>query len=424
MSPLSLAAYRLAGHFLSPWVPGLLARRAAAGKEDPARINERLGCPTASRPDGALVWLHGASVGESLSLLPVIDGLLARRHDLKVLVTSGTVASAQLLARRLPPGCIHQFAPVDTPVAARRFMTHWRPELAVFVESELWPNLLGEARRIGARTALISARLSSASLDGWKRLPAAAKVVLGGFDLVMAQDDACAARLVTLGARDDGRLNLKLAGEALPVDAPARDVVTAQLGDRPLLLAASTHPGEDEIVLEAFAALESHPSRPLLVIAPRHPVRGEAVVALARAGGFVTAHRSLGQAIIPQTSVLVADTLGELGLWFSLARSALVAGSLVQGIGGHNPLEPARQCCPFVSGPHVENWTSIYVALAEVEGYQVAADASALTQVWRSALDQPEGGRAMAERASDVAAQGAQALDAALDQLVRLTVKS
>ena len=419
MRPLSLAAYRLAGQCLSPWVPGLLARRAARGKEDPQRLAERLGHTGHPRPEGPLVWLHGASVGESLSLLPVIQGLMARRPDLTMLVTSGTLASADLLARRMPAACLHQFVPVDTPGAARRFIRHWRPGLAIFVESELWPNLLAEARRSGARTALISARLSSASFDGWQRLPKAARVVIGGFDLVMAQDAMAATRLVGLGARDDGLLNLKLAGDALPVDEAQQALLRTQLGERPLLLAASTHPGEDEIVLDAFAALTDLPSSPLLVIVPRHPTRGHAVQALAIDRGFKTARRAAHEPLTRTTAVLVADTLGELGLWYSLARSVLVAGSLVPKIGGHNPLEPARQSTPFISGPHVENWTSVYTALAEVGGYRLVTDAASLRAAWEEALDQPEVGHARALRAAALATQGGLSLEAALDRLAQ-----
>ena len=415
-SPL-LGLYRMAGRALSPVVPALLADRAAKGKEDPARLTERLGRPTRPRPPGPLVWLHGASVGECLSLLPVIEGLRARRPGLGLLITSGTVASAELLARRLPPDALHQFVPVDTPAAAARFIAHWHPELAIFVESDLWPNLLDAARRGGTRTALLSARLSDASLKGWARAGAAARRVLGGFDLVMAQDARLSQALGALGARSDGVLNLKLAGAPLPVDEAQRLAEAERLDGRPLLLAASTHPGEDEIVLDAFAPLAVGAHAPLLVLAPRHPVRGEAVAALARSRGLITARRGAGEAVTPGTQVLVADTLGELGLWFSLARMALVAGSLVPKVGGHNPLEPARLGCPLASGPHVENWQGVYQALAAVDGYVPVADAAALTEAWRTALADPATLLDQADRAADMAARGAQALDGALDRL-------
>jgi 3-deoxy-D-manno-octulosonic-acid transferase len=418
-SPL-LGLYRIAGWALAPLIPALLSRRAAKGKEDPARLSERLGHPARPRPAGPLVWLHGASVGESLSLLPVAEALIARRPELALLVTSGTVASAEMMAKRLPPGAIYQFSPVDTPAAACRFIAHWHPDLCVFVESDLWPNLLDAARRRGARTALLSARLSPGSLRGWGRAAAAAQRVLGGFDLVMAQEPEVAEGLAALGARNDGLLNLKLAGAPLPVDEAARLTEAERLDGRPLLLAASTHPGEDEIVVDAFAFLAQRPDRPLLVLAPRHPVRGETVAALARSRGLVTARRSDGEAVTAQTQVLVADTLGELGLWFSLARMALVAGSLVPKVGGHNPLEPARLGCPFSSGPFVENWQAIYDALSAADGFVPVEDAPALTAAWTSALDHPADALVRAQRAAGMAADGAQALGAALDRLEAL----
>ena len=196
----------------------------------------------------------------------------------------------------------------------------------------------------------------------------------------------------------------------------------AQLGERPLLLAASTHPGEDEIVLAAFAALADRPSSPLLVIVPRHPTRGDAVQALAFDRGLMTIRRAANEPLTRSTLVLVADTLGELGLWFSLARSVLVGGSLVPKIGGHNPLEPARQSTPFVSGPHVENWGSVFTALAEVDGYRVVTDADSLRAAWEEALDHPEVGQARATRAGALAAQGGRSLDAALDRLAQLAL--
>ena len=283
--PLPLVLYRLATAALEPLAPVLLRRRAARGKEDAARIGERLGHASLPRPAGPLVWLHGASVGETLSLLPLIDWLRARRPDLSLLVTSGTTTSAQVLARRLPNGAIHQYAPIDAPGALKRFLAHWKPDLAVLVESEIWPNLIGEAKAAGAKLALVSARMTSSSAAGWARAPATAATLVGGFDTVLAQDDASAQRLTALGARDDGRLNLKLAGEPLPVDPAALEAIQAAAGERPILLAASTHDGDEAMALAAYAKADPG-HRALLVIAPRHPARAQDVVDLARDEGF------------------------------------------------------------------------------------------------------------------------------------------
>lgn len=419
-TPFSLAAYRLATRVLEPLAVQALKKRARRGKEDPARLGERLGHAGQLRPQGRLVWLHGASVGESLSLIPLINRLQSARPGLQVLVTSGTVASAELLARRLPASVVHQFIPVDTAGAVERFLDHWRPDLGVLVESELWPNLIAIAHERGVKLALLSARLSPKSLSKWAKLPGAAHCVAGAFSLVLAQDDATAAGLQRLGARDDGRLNLKLAAAPLPVDIGLLARERSALDGRPLLLAASTHPGEDELVLDAFAPLALRADRPLLVIAPRHPVRGEAVANLAADRGFKAARRGTGEALTKNVQVYAADTLGELGLWFSLARVALVAGSLKAGIGGHNPLEPAALDCPALSGPHVENWIGVYDDFAAADAVRCVGDARELSAAFVEALDSPAELRAMADRAKVLAGRGSAAADAAATRLLEL----
>jgi len=391
--PFSLALYRAATTALTPIAPSLLRRRAGRGKEDPARLNERLGKPAIPRPPGVLVWLHGASVGESLSILPLVERLRAERPEATVLVTSGTVTSAELLARRLPPGAIHQYLPVDTPSGAARFLDHWRPDLAVFVESELWPNLLLGAKARGTKLALVSAKLSDKSYRSWRGRPLAAAWLFAGFDLILAQDGRAADRFESLGGTVAGEADLKFGSPSLPVDEAEYARLRFQLTDRPLLLAASTHPGEDEIVLDAVAGFHLAPR---LVIVPRHPARGEAILEMAKARGLDAGRRS--QAPNTVAEVIVADTLGEMGLWYRLADLALVCGSMVPGIGGHNPLEPARLDCPIVSGPHVENWLTAYADLAAVEGC-AHADASVLGQRLSALLETPERLKAQAARA-------------------------
>nr|WP_232793344.1 3-deoxy-D-manno-octulosonic acid transferase [Caulobacter hibisci] len=391
--PFTLAAYRAATTALTPFAPALLRRRADKGKEDPARLNERLGKPAIPRPDGVLVWLHGASVGESLSILPLVERLRAERPHAAILVTSGTVTSAELLAKRLPAGAIHQYLPVDTPSGAARFLDHWRPDLAVFVESELWPNLLLGAKQRGVKLALVSAKLSDKSYDSWRMRPLAAAWLFSGFDLILAQDGRAADRFASLGGTVAGEADLKFGSPPLPVDEAEYARLRFQLTDRPLLLAASTHPGEDEIVLDAVAGFHLAPR---LVIVPRHPARGEAILEMARERGLDAVRRSQAPSTVAE--VIIADTLGEMGLWYRLADLALVCGSLVPDIGGHNPLEPARLDCPIVSGPHVENWLTAYGDLAAVEGVSYA-DASVLCSRLSAMLETPERLKAQAARA-------------------------
>ena len=389
-APLSLRLYAALTGLAEPLAPGVLRSRVRKGKEDPARLGERLGHASAPRPAGPLAWLHGASVGEGLSLLPLVEAIRAGRPDAHILVTSGTRTSADLLARRLPKGVIHQYLPIDAPGPAQRFIAHWRPDLGVFVESELWPNLLLAARAGGVRMALLSAKLSDSSYRNWRGMPAAARTLLGGFALILAQDGRAANRFESLGVDVAGMADLKFGAAPLPADDAALAALRQAVGGRPVLLAASTHTGEDPLILRGFAPLKTvrdpAGAAPLLVIVPRHPERGPAIAAAATAQGFVVARQAAGQALAADTDVHVADVMGEIGLWFRLARIAVMGGSLVQGVGGHNPLEPARLGCPVASGPHVDNWASAYQALDTAEGVARIGESGGLDTLLRRAV--------------------------------------
>ena len=395
-TPAGLRVYELATRFATPALRSWLASRARAGREDPARLGERWGRATVARPSGRLLWLHGVSVGESLALLSLAERARETRPEVTILATTGTRTAAETMARRLPPGAIHQYAPLDTPAAARAFVEHWRPDLGVFVESEIWPNLLRAAKGGGARLALLSARMSDASVRRWGRFPASARAVFGGFDLILARDDTEAGKLSRLGARVDGRIDLKFGAAALPAAEGLVETLRARWAGRPAILAASTHPGEDEIILRAFReVLETH-STAVLVIAPRHPARGEAIARQARAEGFGAARRGASEDIADAT-VVVADTLGELGTWYPVADVALIGGSWVEGVGGHNPLEPARLDCPIVAGPHTEGWP-VYSELSQREAALIAP-AEGLATAMALVFKNPDRLAAMAARA-------------------------
>ncbi|WP_374656623.1 3-deoxy-D-manno-octulosonic acid transferase [Phenylobacterium sp.] len=384
MRPLSLALYAAATALAEPLAPSLLRGRARRGKEDPERLKERLGRASVPRPPGPLVWLHGVSVGESLSLLPLVEALAKPGRTL--LVTSGTRTSAELLAKRLPAGAIHQYAPIDAPGVVKRFLAHWRPDTAIQVESELWPNLILATKASGARMALVSARMTRKSAEGWARVPGAAHALVGAFDLVLAQDPDTDARLQSLGAATGPLLNLKSVGAPLPCAEADLAAFKAAAGARKVILAASTHPGEEEIIARAVQAAGADA---LLVIAPRHPDRGEAVATLLDQMGFSVARRSQGQALPSTITAYVADTLGEMGLFFRACDVAVMGGSFVPGIGGHNPLEPARLGATIVSGPHVFNAAATYAEMFEQVAAIECADEATLARDLRGLLTEP-----------------------------------
>ncbi|ADL01163.1 3-deoxy-D-manno-octulosonic acid transferase [Brevundimonas subvibrioides] len=410
---LPLLAYRLLTRLLEPLAPRLLDARVKQGKEDPVRVDERLGTTRVARPDGDLVWLHGVSVGETLSLLPVVDRLRKGRPDLTVLVTSGTLTSAELLAQRLPPGVIHQFAPVDGPHAVGAFLDHWRPSLGIFVESELWPNLILAARARSIPLALVSARITEKTLQGWTRIPASARKLLDGFALVMPQDETSAARLRSLGARIDGLVNLKLSGAPLPHDAAAFTALSAAIGDRPVVVAASTHEGEEIAIVRALDRLAE---RLCLIIVPRHPARGPEIATTLTRDGYRFALRSRGAALTGETDIYVADTLGELGLFLRLADVVVMGGSFgsVLGrepLGGHNPLEPARLGKPAVTGPDASNWQAVTADLVAAGGLMVVASPGDLPGVVAPLLADPSVARAMGDRGRRAAVEVGAGLD-------------
>lgn len=353
--PLALKLYRQLAAAARPLARGVLSWRARRGKEEPARIGERQGIARVPRPDGRLVWVHAASVGETNAVLPLIGELRSARPDVAVLLTTGTVTSAGLARDRLPAGCIHQYVPLDVPAYVRRFLDHWRPDAVLLTNSELWPNLILEASGRGIRLGLLNARMSSRSLARWRRRPAMARALLGRFDVVLAQSDKLARRLVELGAsgaRASG--NLKFDAPPPPVDDAARQLLVAALGNRPRLLAASTHAGEEDTIGEVHAALKPEHPRLLTIIAPRHPQRGAEIARRLEARGLAVALRSAGALPSATTDVYVADTIGELGTLYAIAPIAFVGGSLVEH-GGQNPIEAVRHGAVVLTGPHWSN---------------------------------------------------------------------
>jgi len=391
--------------FAAPLLPFWLRLRVRRGKEVPERICERRGHATRHRPPGRLLWVHAASVGEAASLLPVLTALHRIAPALPVLVTTGTVTSAALLADRLAllglDHVIHQFAPLDMRAWIRRFLDHWQPDAAAFVESELWPNTILEADARGIPLALINARMSVRSFARWRRAKGLARTLLTRFRLVQAQSGRDAGRLAELGARGvEAPGNLKFAAPPLPADPDTLRQLRAWFGQRPVWLAASTHPGEEAMVLEAHRALAPRHPGLLTVIAPRHPDRGAEIATLA--APLRVSRRSQGG--LPDGDVWIADTLGELGLFYRLAQVAFVGGSLVAR-GGQNPLEPARLACPVVFGPHTWNFAEATAALIEAGAAARVQDAAALIHTVGGLLADPVRRAAMGDAGAAAAAR-------------------
>ncbi|SMF54371.1 3-deoxy-D-manno-octulosonic-acid transferase [Tistlia consotensis] len=374
-----------------------LARRAGRGREDPARLAERWGGGAAARPEGRLYWLHAASNGELTSALPLIEEIGRRRPDWQLLVTTGTVTSARLAAERLPAGALHRFLPIDEPRAVEGFFSAWRPDLGLIVESELWPMLLRRARRRGLPLALVNGRMSPRSFRVWRALGPIARDLIGCFRLVLAQSRSDARRLAELGAPARCLGNLKDCAAPLPADPDElRRLRQATVG-RTLWLAASTHPGEEAMVADAHRAISVSQGSLLTILAPRHARRGAAVRRLLEQRGLTVAQRSRGEPIEATTDVYLADTMGELGLWYRLARLAFVGGSLVPH-GGQNPLEAAKLGCAVVSGRQVVNFQETVDRLEAAGGILLVEDTNGLAAAVGALLADPHRRQAQAEQ--------------------------
>ena len=411
------ALYRGLAVAATPLVLRLLRRRRARGREDPARLGERLGHTGLARPPGPLVWIHGASVGESLSALPLIDAIRARWPRLTILMTTGTVTSAKLMAERLPDGVIHQYTPVDLPAAVRRFLDHWRPALGIVIESELWPNLLRTARARGVELALVNGRMSAKSYASWRRVRPVIAELLGLFSIILAQSREDLRHLRALGGRHAQRLgNLKFVAPPLAADPDELAGLETALGGRPRWIAASTHPGEEEFVAEAHAALHARRPGLLTIVVPRHPDRGADVAALFSARGLSVARRAAGETISAETDIYVADTLGELGLWYRLAEVVFVGRSLVPK-GGQNVLEPAKLNCAILSGPHTSNFLRVSKEMADAGALRPVTDAATLSAAVETLLGDETARRAMIEAAAGYAQSETGVLDDIVDAL-------
>lgn len=397
---LLLATWRGVGRAAQPFAPAFLGWRRRRGKEHPVRWREKLGKPSLPRPDGELVWLHGASVGETVALLPLVEALCGK--GLAILVTSGTVASARMMQTRLPAGAMHQFAPLDTPGATAAFFEHWRPAFGMLAESELWPGWLSEAGKRSVPMFLVNARMSERSYGRWRRRPSLIAAMLRRIAIVFARTREDGERYLDLGAaRVEVAGNLKFDVPAPPADPAALARLAAAIGSRAVWAAASTHPGEEEAALGVHTALKRRFPDLLTLIAPRHPERAEAIAALAREAGLTVARRSADEPILNGTDVYLFDTIGELGLVYRLAGVAFVGATLAP-IGGHSPVEAAKLGAAILHGPRVEKAQEDYDMLDKAGGALPVADAAGLAAALAGLLGDPARMRSVG-RAANIA---------------------
>ncbi len=393
--------YQRLMRILEPFAGVILKQRAKSGKEDETRIDERKGIAALPRPEGTLIWMHGASVGETSMLLPLIGRLLDDDPKLHILVTSGTMTSAKVMAERLPPRAFHQMVPLDGPHFVEQFLAHWHPNLAVWAESEIWPNLILQTKASGAKLALINARLNPKSIEGWQKKSNFAKQVFSCFDVILPADTPTHDALKLLGGNVVSQIgNLKTAAPALEFDAVESAKLKEAIGRRPVWLAASTHPAEEPDVLKAHITGPGQKADALLLWVPRHPERGGDIAQLC--AGHNIAIRSNDEFLNSNTSIYIMDTLGEMGLALDLADVAFVGGSLQESLTGHNPLEPARARVPILTGPHVTSFTEIYAELFNHNAAMRVTSAEHLEKSVMALLMDRAAARQMAGRAKSL----------------------
>lgn len=375
-----LKIYRALIYMLWPFVGFYLVLRKKKGKEDLVRFGERLGFASHERPAGKLIWIHAASVGESISMLPLIDALLEKYKNTSIVMTTGSVTSAALMEKRLPKKAFHQYVPLDNPVCVGRFLNFYKPQAAVFCESEFWPNLMYETYIRKIPLMLVNGRVSDKTFKKKDKSAKLFKPLLSMFTVVLGQTDEDARRLREMGAKNAKSVgNLKMAGAEVPVDEVLYKEMEESIKGRIPVLAASTHKGEEEILIKTYRKLKKKEPKLLLIILPRHPSRGQEIADLTAKEKLTGIRRSKGETIDRKTDIYIADKLGEVGVFFKLCASVFMGGSLVP-TGGHNLLEPAKFACYIATGPNMQNFREMFAlaqefkCVAEVKGENDLAD--------------------------------------------------
>jgi 3-deoxy-D-manno-octulosonic-acid transferase len=414
---MNLKIYRVLSKLLTPFIDLYLLYRKKKGKEDSERFHERLGKASFPRPQGPLVWMHAASIGEAISILPLINKIKKTYPELNILLTTGTVTSSKLLKKKLPKSIIHQYVPVDMNHAVKRFLDHWSPDCAIWVESELWPNLIFETYNTGCPLLLVNGRMSATSFEKWQKLNNLSQDILSCFSLCLAQSEEDEQRFKKAGADNVISIgNLKYEAPALPADPSETGKLVGMIADRPLWIAASTNKGEEEQIIYVHQKLKESHDKILTVIAPRHPERAGDIKKLFTEKGFNVSLRSKSEEINDKTEIYIADTIGEMGIFYRLTGIVFMGGSLVEH-GGQNPLEAARLECAIISGNNVDNFRDMYSELEEAGGVVIIKDASELVTKIEELLADHDKQENLAKNAYDFIESKAGILDDYIENL-------
>ena len=406
-----LFLYKILWIVLSPLLVLLFLTRLLRGKEDRARFKERLGVAGCPRPKGSLIWMHGASVGECLSMLPLIQRLLEKDKSLSIMVTSGTVTSARLMTKRLPERAFHHYFPIDFPGATNRLIRHFQPDTVFWFESEFWPNALDSFKKHHIPLVLLNGRISDRSFKRWKKFPFVIKALLSCFSLTLGQSPENEERLKKLGSPATGCVgNIKCASPASPYSEKELTHLKKQLVNRPCWCGASTHANEEEMMANIHLNLAPDFPGLLTICVPRHPERADALQAMFEKKGLHVARRSKGQAITATTQIYLADTIGEMGLLYQLAPIVFVGGSLIP-FGGQNMLEPMYWGKLVFVGPHAFNFRAFMAEGKKQKALREVPNSAALQEQIRYFLMHPEDAEKIGKRAHQMAISEMAVLD-------------
>jgi 3-deoxy-D-manno-octulosonic-acid transferase len=409
--------YHIASRLAGPGLPLWLKWRLREGKEDRLRYREKLAKIAMQRPAGELIWIHAASVGESLSILPLIEAIRETATDKAILVTTVTLTSANLLEKKLPDGVIHQYAPVDNPSVVKKFLQHWQPSIALFVESEIWPNMITLTKKSGGELFLINARMSGRSFMRWQKMPALFTQLMDSFTAIFPQNEKSGDYFKKLGANNLKYLgNLKYDAPPLPADPKVSGQIIQQIGSRACWLAASTHEPEEMIAGDIQLTLRELHEDLLTIIVPRHPNRAGSIARQLREKGLKVAQRSKEEAITQETDIYLADSIGELGIFYRIAGIVFIGGSLINR-GGQNPLEAARLDCAVITGPHMDNFPAIMADMIRNDACLRVHDAKGLQQAVEELLHQHEEQENLATNANKVVKEQGGAVEKIIAEL-------